>query len=185
MRCWAALVDEHAYARERLYAREAIELSPAAVPDGTEEPGVGDAVLLIAAGDPPLLFGLGRALRWYAAEGGAAAVAYTHRLFDDPQPVDLALPVGLHRVPVEDFERLAAGVSAARRTDADRSEWFVSVVLPIEAASRAEAVREFWTYVDKLGPRELPAFVWPQGDELAMQAFVLGAETSLDPEDDD
>ena len=49
----------------------------------------------------------------------------------------------------------------------------------------AEAVREFWTYVDKLGPRELPAFVWPRGDELAMQAFVLGAETNLDPEEGD
>jgi len=33
--------------------------------------------------------------------------------------------------------------------------------------------------------RELPAFVWPYGDELAMQAFVLGEETNLDPEEDD
>jgi hypothetical protein len=35
------------------------------------------------------------------------------------------------------------------------------------------------------GPRELPAYVWPRGDELAMQAFVLGAVTNLDPEEDD
>ena len=53
------------------------------------------------------------------------------------------------------------------------------------ARARAEAVREFWTYMDKLGPRELPAYVWPLGDELAMQAFVLGAVTNLDPEEDD
>ena len=179
MRCWAGVVDEDAYARERLYARDAVELSPG----GTEEPAPGDAVLLVAAlGDTPVLFGLGRVRLAYAA---AVSVAYTHRLFDEPLPVDLALPVGLHPVPAADYERVAAGVSAARRTDADRSEWFVSVALPIEAASRAEAVREFWTYVDKLGPRELPAFVWPRGDELAMQAYVLGAETSLDPEDDD
>jgi hypothetical protein len=177
------VVDEDAYARERLYAREAIELGPSsAVPGMTDEPAAGDVVLLVALGETPVLFGLGRVRLAHAA---AVSVAYTHRLFDDPQPVDLALPVGLHPVPEEDFERVAAGVSAARRTDADRSEWFVSVVLPIEAPSRAEAVREFWTYVDKLGPRELPAFVWPQGNELALQAFVLGAETSLDPEDDD
>jgi hypothetical protein len=29
----------------------------------------------------------------------------------------------------------------------------------------------------------LPAFVWPPGDELAMQAYVLGDEATLDPED--
>jgi hypothetical protein len=182
MRCWAGVVDEDAYARERLYARETIELSPAAVSGGTEEPAAGDPVLLVAAGETPVLFGLGRIRLAYAT---AVSVAYSHRIFDDPQPVDLALPVGLHPVPPDDFERVAAGVNADRRTDADRSEWFVSVVLPIEASTRAEAVREFWTYVDKLGPRELPAFVWPQGNELALQAFVLGAETSLDPEDDD
>jgi hypothetical protein len=64
------------------------------------------------------------------------------------------------------------------------SDWLVSVALPIEAASRAEAVREFWTFVQTLGPEELPAFVWPSGDELAMQAFVLDAEVNLDPEEE-
>ncbi len=53
------------------------------------------------------------------------------------------------------------------------------------AASPAEAVRQFWSYVAELGPAELPAFVWPSGDELAMQAFVLGAEANQDPEEDD
>ena len=37
----------------------------------------------------------------------------------------------------------------------------------------------------ELGPRELPTFVSPAGDELAMQAFVLGEEANLDPEEDD
>jgi hypothetical protein len=37
----------------------------------------------------------------------------------------------------------------------------------------------------ELGPRELPTFVSPSGDELAMQAFVLGAEANQDPEEDD
>ncbi|GAB3869352.1 hypothetical protein [Dactylosporangium cerinum] len=60
----------------------------------------------------------------------------------------------------------------------------MSVDLPIEAASPGEAVREFWAYVRDLGPAELPAYVWPVGDELAMQAFVLGAEANQDPEEE-
>ena len=36
-----------------------------------------------------------------------------------------------------------------------------------------------------LGPKELPAFVTPSGNELAMQAFVLGVESNQDPEEDD
>jgi hypothetical protein len=66
----------------------------------------------------------------------------------------------------------------------DRTAWLVSLTLPIEAPSRAEAVREFWTYVQALGPEELPAFVWPLGDELAMQAYLLGSQVNLDPEED-
>ena len=46
-------------------------------------------------------------------------------------------------------------------------------------------MRIFWSYVQELGPRELPAFVSPYGDELAMQAFVLGVEANQDPEEDD
>ncbi len=64
-------------------------------------------------------------------------------------------------------------------------EWFVSVTLPIEAANRADAVREFWSYVGRLGPEELPAYVWPRGDELSMQAYLLDRQTNLDPEEDD
>jgi hypothetical protein len=62
--------------------------------------------------------------------------------------------------------------------------WLVSVDLPIEADSPAEAVQRFWSYVRELGPDELPAFVWPTGDELAMQAYVAGEPHDLDPEDD-
>ena len=58
-------------------------------------------------------------------------------------------------------------------------EWIVSVSLPIEADSPADAVRAFWAYVQGLGPTELPAFVWPRGDELALQAYLLGEPVSL------
>jgi hypothetical protein len=62
--------------------------------------------------------------------------------------------------------------------------WLVSLALPIEAGSAAEAVRQFWAYVQDLGPAELPAFVSPADDELAMRVFVHGEEANQDPEED-
>ena len=63
--------------------------------------------------------------------------------------------------------------------------WLVSLDLPIEADTAADAVREFWVYVRSLGPEELPTFVSPTGDELAMQAMVAGEPVNLDPEEDE
>jgi hypothetical protein len=65
-----------------------------------------------------------------------------------------------------------------------RPSWLVSLDLPIEAGSPAEAVAEFWAYVRELGPAQLPAFVSPRGNELAMQAYLLDAPVNLDPEED-
>jgi hypothetical protein len=65
-----------------------------------------------------------------------------------------------------------------------RRAWLVSVSLPIEAATPAEAVDEFWRYVNSLGPAELPTFVSPVRDELAMQAYLRGEPANLDPEED-
>lgn len=182
MRHWVAIVSEEEFTTERLYAREHIRVP--AGPDGATE---GDAVVLVAAGSPPVLFGHGIVR---SPDGDGVLVEYRARLFDEPPPVpadvapEPATP-GLHPLPPAQFTRLATLADATANADAGRSVWFVSVAVPIEAASPAEAVREFWTYVDKLGPKELPAYVWPLGDELAMQAFVLGAVTNLDPEEDD
>lgn len=66
----------------------------------------------------------------------------------------------------------------------ENREWQVSVALPIEASGESEAVAEFWEYIRTLGPEELPAFVAPSGHELDMRAYVAGAETDLDPEED-
>lgn len=66
-----------------------------------------------------------------------------------------------------------------------RQTWLVSVDLPIEAETPAEAVAQFWSYLRELGPAELPAFVSPRGDELALQAYVAGQPHDLDPEDED
>jgi hypothetical protein len=67
---------------------------------------------------------------------------------------------------------------------ADPRDWLVSVCLPIEADTPAEAVRAFWGYLGQLGPAQLPTFVSPSGDELALQAYLLGEPTDLDPEQD-
>lgn len=61
----------------------------------------------------------------------------------------------------------------------------MSVALPIEAASPAEAVAQFWAYVRELGPDELPVFVAPTGNELAMQVYLGDQPHDLDPEDED
>jgi hypothetical protein len=66
-----------------------------------------------------------------------------------------------------------------------KKSWLVNVALPIEAASPAEAVDEYWRYVTELGSAELPAYVCPIGDELAMIPFVAGEPANQDPEEDD
>jgi hypothetical protein len=60
----------------------------------------------------------------------------------------------------------------------------VSLALPIEADTPEIAVREFWRYLNEIGPAELPTYVWPPDDELSMMAFVEGGPAPLDPEDD-
>ena len=166
---WALVLTPDGYETERLYAHESVALPGAG-------PSAGDPVLLTVDNGSRTVFGLGRV----TPEG---RVAYTHRLFDAPLPAeDLAVAgPGVHPLDPTTFARYSAKIGAepVKRT------WLVSVDLPIEATTPAEAVRAFWTYVAELGPRELPAFVSPSGDELAMQAFVLGEETNLDPEEDE
>ncbi len=183
-RHWLGVVPEEQFASERLYARERVSV-PAG--PGGAAPVEDDAVVLVSGGTASVLFGHG-VVR--GVEDGLVSVEYRGRLFDEPPPVPAdVVPAGsapgLYPLPPSQFTRLAALVHAAAEAGGGQSVWFVSLALPIEAGSAAEAVREFWTYVDKLGPQELPAYVWPLGDELAMRPFVLGAVTNLDPEEDD
>ena len=60
----------------------------------------------------------------------------------------------------------------------------MSVDLPIEAADPGRGGREFWSYVRELGPAQLPVFVSPVGDELAMRVYLGSEPHDLDPEDD-
>ncbi|HEV7899437.1 MAG TPA: hypothetical protein VGP31_16520 [Planosporangium sp.] len=187
---WAVLVPHERYAAERLFLHDSFELTGLAGP----LPAVGDEVALVAGTAEPVVFALGRVVASGADDhdpddpdaGQPAAtldIAYTHRLFDEPLPADgLTAESGAH--PVEDdwFAVLADKAGAERRA---KRGWMVNLYLPIEATTPVEAVRAFWTYVQQLGPRELPAFVSPVGDELAMQAYVLGEVANLDPEGDE
>jgi hypothetical protein len=172
---WAVIIPADRWATERLFQHDTLTVpgSPAAqpVPD--------DEVLLVVGGDPAQLVALGRVVK---EGGGELVIAYRRRSFDQPIPVgELALDDAVTALEHEVFRRLAARLGG----DRDTRTWLVSLDLPIEAASPAEAVRQFWSYVLELGPAELPTFVSPSGDELAMQAFVLGAEANLDPEEDE
>jgi hypothetical protein len=179
---WAVVIAGEQYRAERLYHHDSVEIgglppAPGAVPG----PAADDEVLVVADCPEPSVVALGR-VRHPGDGAQPLVVAYTRRCFDEPVPVgELALAGALVPVAPAAFRAAAGRVSPspARRT------WLVSLDLPIEAESAAEAVRRFWSYVRELGPRELPAFVSPSGDELAMQAFVLGEQANLDPEDDD
>lgn len=170
---WAVVFPAGRLDEERLFANDSLPLEG----DG---PAAGDVVLLVADGDAPVLFGLGRVRV-------PGEVHYTHRLLDEPVPVgDLKLAgPGVYPLEPSAFEASAGGVDAYLRTDGPKRTWLVSVDMPIEAASPAEAARLFWSFVYELGPQELPAFVSPAGNELAMQAFVLGIESNQDPEEED
>jgi hypothetical protein len=207
---WAVIIPADRWATERLFHHDTLTVagSPSA------KPLAGDEVLLVAGGEVPRAVALGIVKDVHpgaesdagdrgaptadrpAAEsdaaphgvqggdGGALRVAYTRRVFDEPVPVgELKLDVDkpVSAVEPEVFRAFARRLGA----DRDRRTWLVSIALPIEAINSAEAVRQFWSHVLELGPAELPAYVWPSGDELAMQAFVLGAEANQDPEEED
>jgi hypothetical protein len=202
---WAVLIPAERFEAERLFHNETLELpetlgteegtQPADEPLADSRPGgpasaprpaPGDEVLVVAHRPEPAVVAMGRISGHpdaAPATGQAVlAVTYTRRFFDDPQPAGgLALDAPVSPVDPARFRALADRVAPA----ADQRTWLVSVDLPIEADSPAEAVRRFWSYVRDLGPRELPAFVSPTGDELAMQAYVLGEQAHLDPEEDD
>ncbi|KAB1942986.1 hypothetical protein F8271_10810 [Micromonospora sp. ALFpr18c] len=187
---WAVLLPAERYEAERLVHHDTLELTGLT---DVGRPTSGDRVAVLADA-PTRLVALGRVTApaqrhsedpddpQSPVEPGTLVVAYTRRAFDEPVPADLLTLDGpVTALDPAAFRALAdrLGPPPARRT------WLVSLDLPIEAGTPAEAVRLFWSYVQELGPRELPAFVSPSGDELAMQAFVLGEQANQDPEEDD
>jgi hypothetical protein len=179
---WAVIIPADRWATERLFHHDTLSVAGAA----GVKPEAGEEVLLVAGEETPQLVALG-VVDGVPARRGAhgvpeLVVTYTRRAFDAPVPADeLKLAEPIAEVDEELFRSLAARLGAA----GDRRTWLVSLDLPIEATTPAEAVRQFWSYALDLGPAELPTFVSPSGDELAMQAFVLGEEANLDPEEDE
>jgi hypothetical protein len=179
---WAVIIPADRWATERLFHHDTLTVAGSP----TADPFAGDDVLLVTAGEQPQAVALGLIKDVHPGnalgDGGALLVAYTRRAFDEPVPADeLKLDQPVVAIEAEVFQRLAARLGG----DRDRRTWLVSLALPIEAINPGEAVRQFWSHVVELGPAELPAYVWPSGDELAMQAFVLGAEANQDPEEED
>jgi hypothetical protein len=179
---WAVIIPADRWATERLFHHDTLTVAGLA----GVQPAAGDPVLLVAGEESPQVVALGvvdgKPVRRGAHGVPELVVTYTRRSFDEPVPAgELKLAEPVAEVDEELFRRLAARLGG----DRDKQTWLVSLDLPIEAASPAEAVRQFWSYVVELGPAELPTFVSPSGDELAMQAFVLGEEANLDPEEEE
>lgn len=189
---WAVVIPGERYETERLFHHDTLELAGL---NGGPRPAPGDPVLVVRDEEPPLVVALGRVAttdslgerdpddpQSGSAETERLAVTYTRQIFDAPVAADrLTLDGPVTPIDHDLYTELAAQVGPAPR----RQDWLVSLHLPIEATSSAEAVRLFWSYLQELGPRELPTFVSPSGDELAMRAFVLGVEANQDPEEDD
>ncbi|WP_432985196.1 hypothetical protein [Dactylosporangium sp. CA-233914] len=167
---WVVVVSGEQYRNERLYGGEGL-----AVPG--EGLAVGDEALLVAGGDEPVVFGVAR-----VDPGGR--LRYTVNLLDSPLPAGKLGDGPAGARALDEAEYLAVARQVEPPSSGVKRTWLVSVDLPIEAGSPGEAVRAFWSYVRELGPAELPAFVWPAGDELAMQAYVLGVEANQDPEEE-
>ncbi|WP_432834658.1 hypothetical protein [Dactylosporangium sp. CA-092794] len=167
---WVVVVSSEEYAAERVYGTLDISVQPGVL-------GVGDEALLVVGGDDDVVFGVARV-------DGAGRLQYTVNLLDSPLAAGGLGGDGSPGVRAVDQAAYSLAVERVRQGPVAKRTWLVSVDMPIEAGSPGEAVRVFWNYVRELGPAELPAFVWPAGDELAMQAFVLGAEANQDPEEE-
>ncbi|GAA3335789.1 hypothetical protein GCM10020358_05460 [Amorphoplanes nipponensis] len=179
---WAVIIPADRWATERLFHHDTLTVAGLA----GVRPAADERVLLVAGEEAPRVVALGVVAAAPARRGAHGepelAIRYTRRSFDAPAPAEgLKLAEPVTEVDDELFERLAAPLHAGP----DRQTWLVSLDLPIEAATPADAVRQFWSYALELGPAELPTFVSPSGDELAMQAFVLGEPANQDPEEDE
>jgi hypothetical protein len=164
MRYWLLALNEDEYTEQQAYEVEAVELP--ARPEGAAD---GDEVALAG---PDGVFALG--------EVDGPAVAYRRRLEEPAKTVESsAAEEGWTELNPDVWEDLVRALPTPER----RSDWLVTLSMPIEAVDKAEAVRQFWSYIRSLGPKELPTFVAPYGRELEGTSFLLGVEHEQDPEE--
>ncbi|MFG3339587.1 hypothetical protein [Glycomyces sp. NPDC048151] len=164
MRYWLLALNEDEYTEQQAYEVEAVESAgrPEGVADGDE----------VALAGPEGVFALGVA--------SGAGIAYRRRLEEPAKTVESAdVEEGWTELNPEAWEDLVRTLPTPER----RSDWLVTLSMPIEAVDKAEAVRQFWSYIRSLGPKELPTFVAPYGRELEGTSFLLGVEHEQDPEE--
>ena len=164
MRYWLLVLSEDDFTDQQTYEVEAVEPAagpPAGAADGDE----------VALAGPEGVFALG--------ELSGASVVYRRR-FEKLHETAAAASEGWSELDVQSWEELVRALPASER----RSDWLVSLTIPVEASDRAEAVRRFWSYVRSLGPEELPVFVAPYRRELEGVSFLLGSVHEEDPEED-
>ncbi len=170
MRYWLLLLNEDDFTEQQAYEVDSVK-PVAGVP---ADAGDGDEVAMAGPGG---VFALG------AVEG--EAIAYRRRFEEPSEAASVAAGVvdeaeeGWRPLDPQQWEELVGVLPTAER----RSDWLVTLSLPVEAVDRAEAVRQFWSYVRSLGPTELPTFVARYGQEIDGTAFLLGAEHEQDPEE--
>lgn len=174
MRYWLLALQDDEYTEQQAYEVDAVAPS-ADLPEGAED---GDEV---AMAGPEGVFALGEVVGG-TAEGGA--VAYRRRLEEPSQTAETVKvyadeTLGWTALNPESWEALVRSLPTPER----RSDWLVTLSMPIEAVDKAEAVRQFWSYIRSLGPKELPTFVSPYGRELEGTSFLLGVEHEQDPEE--
>jgi len=182
MRYWLLALNDDEFTEQQAYEVAAVEPATG-LPEGA---GDGDEVALAG---PEGVFALG------AIEGGA--VAYRRRV---EEPTATAETVRIYEAAAESGRVEGAEAATlqawtqlypdswedlvrALPTPERRSDWLVTLSMPIEAVDKAEAVRQFWSYIRSLGPKELPTFVAPYGRELEGTSFLLGVEHEQDPEE--
>jgi hypothetical protein len=180
MRYWLLVLDEDAYAEQQAYDFESVTPT-AEIPAGASD---GDEVALAG---PEGVFAVGaitgkavtyRRRKVELAEVGSAESASTAS--ETPEGESSEATEGWGELTPSEWDDLGRSLPSPRH---DRTDWLVSLSIPVEAADRAEAVRKFWSYARSLGPAELPTFVAPYGREIDGQAFLLGAEHEQDPEE--
>ncbi|SDD29916.1 hypothetical protein [Glycomyces harbinensis] len=169
MRYWLLALQDDEFTEQQAYEAEAVSPS-AALPEDAAD---GDEVALAG---PEGVFALGEVV------GGA--VAYRRRLEASSPTAETAKAnadeaTGWIGLNPDAWEDLVRSLPAPER----RSDWLVTLSMPIEAVDKAEAVRQFWSYIRSLGPKELPTFVSPYGRELEGTSFLLGVEHEQDPEE--
>ncbi|HEX2145225.1 MAG TPA: hypothetical protein VHG10_12020 [Glycomyces sp.] len=172
MRYWLLALDEDEYTDQQAYEIESVE-PDAALPERTAD---GDEVALAG---PEGVYALGE------VKGGA--VVYRRRLREPAKTVETVRVYDAENEAAEGWTELYPDawehLVRTLPTPERRSDWLVTLSMPIEAVDKAEAVRQFWSYIRSLGPKELPTFVSPYGRELEGTSFLLGVEHEQDPEE--